>query len=178
MRRNLIVSLGLISISMVPLQARNLTAQGGAAPVVRVQVGTNSAGKGKAATAKAPSTKSAATKAEVLVPLTERERAVQLLSRFTFGARPGDVDRVLAMGVDKWFEQQLSPDAIKNAALDSRLADFPTLNMTRGAGAGGVPRPRDGTAGGDGKRPMPTDPLLAADVRGAGGEAAAGDGQP
>ncbi len=35
-----------------------------------------------------------------LVPLTERERAVQMLDRFTFGARPGDVERVLALGPD------------------------------------------------------------------------------
>ena len=163
MRRNLIVSLGLISISMVPLQARNLTAQGGAAPVVRVQVGTNSAGKGKAATAKAPSTKSAATKAEVLVPLTERERAEQLLSRFTFGARPGDVDRVLAMGGDKWFEQQLSPDAIPNAALDRRLADFPTLNMTAEQALTVFPSRVTLQQVASGVRPMPTDLLLAAE---------------
>ena len=51
-------------------------------------------------------------------PLDQRERAVQLLDRFTFGARPGDVDHVLAMGADQWFEQQLNPDAIKDAALE------------------------------------------------------------
>ena len=150
MRRNLIVSLGLItSLLWFHLLVRSLRAQGGAAPMVRQQVGDKFAGKGKAATAKAPSTKSAATKAEVLVPLTERERAEQLLSRFTFGARPGDVDRVLAMGGDKWFEQQLSPDAIPNAALNRSASGFSHAEYDGGASTDGVPEPRDATAGGE-----------------------------
>ena len=163
MRRNLIVSLGLISISMVPLPARNLPAQGGAAPVVRQQAGTNTSGKGKAATAKETSTKNTANKAEVLVPLTERERAEQLLSRFTFGARPGDVERVLAMGGDKWFEQQLNPDAIPNAALDQRMKDFPTLSMTAEQALTVFPSRVTLQQVASGVRPMPTDPLLAAE---------------
>jgi hypothetical protein len=39
--------------------------------------------------------------ADVVAPPTEHERAVQILHRFTFGARPGDVDRMLAIGVDE-----------------------------------------------------------------------------
>ncbi|MGE0493843.1 MAG: DUF1800 domain-containing protein [Vulcanimicrobiota bacterium] len=42
--------------------------------------------------------------------LTRREAAAHLLSRFTFGARPGEVDQVLAMGLDKWLDQQLDGD--------------------------------------------------------------------
>src|SRR5437764_58166 len=63
-------------------------------------------------------------------PLTGRERAVQLLNRFTFGARPGEVEQVLSMGAGKWFEQQLSPETIKDDVLNRRLNDYPTLNMT------------------------------------------------
>jgi uncharacterized protein (DUF1800 family) len=115
------------------------------------------AGAAKAAAAKAPVVKAAA-----LVPLSERERAVQLLDRFTFGARPGDVDRVLAMGADKWFEQQLSPDSIKDDALAKRLGDFPTLNMSPEQAL--LLFPDRGTIQqvADGKRPYPADPLLAA----------------
>jgi uncharacterized protein (DUF1800 family) len=163
MRTNLIVSLGLISISMVPLLARNLAAQGAAAPVVRQQAGTNTAGKGKAATAKTASAKGAAAKAEVLVPLSERERAEQLLNRFTFGARPGDVDRVLSMGGDKWFEQQLNPDAIPNGALDQRMKDFPTLSMTAEQALTVFPSRQTLQQVASGVRPIPTDPLLAAE---------------
>src|SRR5208337_5334940 len=42
----------------------------------------------------------------------ERERAIHALNRLAFGPRPGDVDRVLAMSVDKWIVQQLEPEKI------------------------------------------------------------------
>jgi uncharacterized protein (DUF1800 family) len=38
-----------------------------------------------------------------------RAQAVHALNRLTFGPRPGDVERVLALGVDRWIEQQLHP---------------------------------------------------------------------
>ncbi len=39
--------------------------------------------------------------------LNERQAAAHLLSRFTFGSRPGDVDMVIKLGLKKWFEQEL-----------------------------------------------------------------------
>src|SRR5258707_1265931 len=54
----------------------------------------------------------------VLIPLTPRERVVQLLDRFAFGPRPGEVDRVLQMGADRWLEQQMNPNAINDNALN------------------------------------------------------------
>jgi uncharacterized protein (DUF1800 family) len=106
--------------------------------------------------------KAAGRKTAVLVPLTERERAVQLLDRFTFGARPGDVDRVMAVGTQNWFEQQLIPEAIKDPALDKRLADFPTLNMSAEQALTVFPDRGTVQQVADGKRPYPADPLLAA----------------
>jgi uncharacterized protein (DUF1800 family) len=106
--------------------------------------------------------KGAGVKAAVVVPLTGRERAVQVLDRFTFGARPGDVDRVMAMGVDKWFEQQLTPDAIKDPALDKKLADFPTLSMSPEQALTVFPDRGTVQQVADGKKPYPADPLLAA----------------
>ena len=154
------IFLGLLA--WLPVQT--MMAQGGTARVVRQPAGAKSSGStGKSATAKASSTKSAAVKAEVLLPLTERERAEQLLNRFTFGARPGDVERVLAMGADKWFEQQLNPDAIPNGALDQRLKDFPTLNMTAEQALTVFPSRQTLQQVANGVRPMPTDPLLAAE---------------
>jgi uncharacterized protein (DUF1800 family) len=58
-----------------------------------------------------------------------QHRAVHVLNRVTFGPRPGDVDRVLQMGVDKWIDLQLHPEKINDAALDARLAPFRTLQM-------------------------------------------------
>jgi uncharacterized protein (DUF1800 family) len=100
-------------------------------------------------------------KAAPLVPLSDRERAVQILDRFTFGARPGDVDRVLAMGVDKWFEQQLAPDTIKDDAWNRRQGDFPTLTMTPEQALTVFPDRGTIQQIADGKRPYPADPLLA-----------------
>ncbi len=101
-------------------------------------------------------------KPAVLTPLNARERALQLLDRFTFGPRPGEVDRVLAMGADNWLEQQLSPDTIKNDALNRRMNDFPTIGMSAEDALKTFPDRGLVTAVADGKVPMPSDPLLAA----------------
>ncbi|WP_263384405.1 DUF1800 domain-containing protein [Granulicella arctica] len=97
-----------------------------------------------------------------LVPLTDRERTVQMLNRFSFGARPGELERVQAMGVDNWFEQQLSPGAITDPASDKRLNDFPTLRMSAEQILTTFPDRGYIEQVVQGKRPMPTDPLLAA----------------
>ena len=55
------------------------------------------------------------------------QRILQALNRFTFGPRPGDIDTVKSIGLDKWFDQQLHPDAIDNAELNDRLARFPAM---------------------------------------------------
>ncbi len=57
------------------------------------------------------------------------KRAVHALNRLAFGPRPGDLERVTQMGVDKWIELQLHPDKIDDAALEARLDSFPTLRM-------------------------------------------------
>jgi uncharacterized protein (DUF1800 family) len=55
---------------------------------------------------------------------------VHVLNRVGFGPRPGDVERVRAMGVDKYIEQQLYPERIPNRDLDSRLAGLITLSLS------------------------------------------------
>jgi uncharacterized protein (DUF1800 family) len=99
-------------------------------------------------------------KAAVLTPLSARDRAVQLLSRFTFGAEPGQVDRVMAMGEDAWLAQQMNPDAIADKALDKRLYDYPTLNMSAQQAVLTFPDRGQIAAVAQGKVPYPTDPLL------------------
>ncbi|MES2005163.1 MAG: DUF1800 domain-containing protein [Bacteroidota bacterium] len=39
--------------------------------------------------------------------LTQEQAAAHLLSRFTFGTKPGQVKEVTEMGLDKWLQQQL-----------------------------------------------------------------------
>jgi uncharacterized protein (DUF1800 family) len=53
--------------------------------------------------------------------LTERQAAAHLLSRFTYGPGPGQVDEVVGMGLEKWFAQQLDgvqPDDSLGQLLD------------------------------------------------------------
>ena len=61
--------------------------------------------------------------------MDEHKRAVHVLNRLTFGPRPGDVERVTQIGVDKWIEVELHPDRIDDSALVARLAPFRTLHM-------------------------------------------------
>ncbi|MBX9733134.1 MAG: DUF1800 domain-containing protein [Chitinophagaceae bacterium] len=59
---------------------------------------------------------------------TDRQAAARLLDRFSFGARPGEVDAVVNMGIDKWFEQQLE-GADTDTEVVKRLANFKTLGL-------------------------------------------------
>ena len=99
---------------------------------------------------------------ETLVLLDPRERAQQLLNRFTFGSRPGDLEQVLAITPEKWFEQQLTPASIPDSVLDKRLADYPTLNMQPDQALLLFPDRFTLSLIAEGKRPYPVDPLLAA----------------
>ena len=87
-----------------------------------------------------------------------RKRAAHALNRLTFGPRPGDVDHVLAMGVDKWIEEQLHPDKIDDKALDVRLAPFRTLRMNTRELVENFPPPQVIKAVKDGRMSMPSDP--------------------
>src|SRR5579872_104383 len=40
--------------------------------------------------------------------LTERQAAAHLLSRFTYGATPGQTDQVMREGLERWFARQLA----------------------------------------------------------------------
>ena len=45
-------------------------------------------------------------------PSSEDARISHALNRLTFGARPGDLEQVRAMGLKAWIDQQLHPDNI------------------------------------------------------------------
>ena len=62
--------------------------------------------------------------------LTERQKALHALNRLAFGPRPGEVERVMAMGVEKWIELQLRPEKIADAAVERQLASLQTLAMS------------------------------------------------
>ena len=61
--------------------------------------------------------------------LTARQAAAHLLDRFAFGAGPGEIDRVLATGLEAWLEGQLRGD-LDESDLAPRLAPFESLGLT------------------------------------------------
>ncbi len=91
--------------------------------------------------------------------MDDQKRAVHALNRLTFGPRPGDVDHVLAIGVDKWIDQQLHPEKIDDSALDARLSPFRTLRMDTREIVQNFPSEQMIKAVADGKQSLPSDPL-------------------
>jgi uncharacterized protein (DUF1800 family) len=65
-----------------------------------------------------------------IAELTEDEAIVHALNRLAYGPRPGDVEHIRQMGLDKWVEQQLHPDSIDDSALNERLENYRTLKMS------------------------------------------------
>ena len=90
--------------------------------------------------------------------MPESKRALHALQRLTFGPRPGEAERVAAMGVDKWIEQQLQPDKIDDSAVNARLESFRTLRMDTKEIVENFPPPPVIKAVMEGKRAMPSDP--------------------
>lgn len=77
-----------------------------------------------AVNAGAESSKGAANK------LKEDQQIQQVLNRLGFGARPGDVERVKAMGLDKYIDLQLHPEKIDDSATEAKLQNLETLRMS------------------------------------------------
>ncbi len=90
-------------------------------------------------------------------PLTEEERASHALNRLTFGPKPGDLERIQAIGVKKWIEMQLNPEKIDDSLLDARLQAFPAMRMSQQNLVQAFPSAGVIRAAADGKIPLPTD---------------------
>src|SRR5690349_12647412 len=61
-------------------------------------------------------------------PLTPHDSALHALNRLAYGPRPGDVDRVAALGVMSWIDAQLHPDRIPDPEVERRESAFPILD--------------------------------------------------
>jgi uncharacterized protein (DUF1800 family) len=61
--------------------------------------------------------------------LADSEQVAHVLSRLTFGARPGDMERVAAMGVDRWIAEQLRPESLTDTAVVAALAPLPSWSQ-------------------------------------------------
>ena len=88
----------------------------------------------------------------------EHQRAIHALDRLTFGPAPGEADAVTKMGVDNWIELQLHPDKIDDSAIQPRLAQYRTLQMSSRDIALNFPPNPLLKAAADGKLVIPKDP--------------------
>jgi uncharacterized protein (DUF1800 family) len=87
------------------------------------------------------------------------ERILHALNRFTYGPRPGDVDAVKRMGLDRWFAQQLNPGSIDNSDLQARLEQYPAMQMNEQQLMMRFPTRQMIRAISNGLQPMPSDPV-------------------
>ncbi|SMC70670.1 DUF1800 domain-containing protein [Pedobacter nyackensis] len=72
--------------------------------------------------------------------LDERQAAAHLLSRFTYGAKPEDIDAVVKIGLEKWFVQQLD-GKIEDEALNKSLSQYDDINLSNAEVEDKYPRP-------------------------------------
>ena len=61
--------------------------------------------------------------------LAADQQVIHALNRLTFGARPGDVQKVRAVGLDKWIDLQLHPDRIDDTDLQKFLDRYSIINQ-------------------------------------------------
>jgi uncharacterized protein (DUF1800 family) len=69
-----------------------------------------------------------------------------VLSRLTFGAKPGDVAKVRELGVDRWIDQQLHPERISDAATEQYLKGFESQTLSAAELEQKYPRPNQALA--------------------------------
>lgn len=62
--------------------------------------------------------------------LTENQKILHVLNRLGFGARPGDVEKVKAIGIKKYIDQQLDAVSIADPVAESKVQRLEIFNMT------------------------------------------------
>ena len=65
-----------------------------------------------------------------ITELTEDQAILHALNRLAYGPRPGDVEHIRQIGLEKWIDEQLDPGSIDDSALKERLEQYPTLKMS------------------------------------------------
>jgi len=56
------------------------------------------------------------------------QQIIQALNRLTFGAKPGDILKVRAIGLDKWIDQQLQPEKINDDPMNAFVRNYSALD--------------------------------------------------
>src|SRR5262245_8709756 len=60
----------------------------------------------------------------------DHETIAHVLSRITFGLRPGDIEAVGNQGLARYIEEQLHPEGIRDEATAARLAGLTSIEMS------------------------------------------------
>jgi uncharacterized protein (DUF1800 family) len=76
----------------------------------------------------APQAVPATGKVPLKATLSEEQKIQHALNRLAFGARPGDVEQVRAIGLNRWLEKQLAPQNIDDALVAAKLSRLEHLN--------------------------------------------------
>ncbi len=59
-----------------------------------------------------------------------RDSVVHLLNRAAWGPRPGDVERVIEIGIEAWIASQLTPERIPDADAEAFLCSYAVLDQS------------------------------------------------
>ena len=103
-----------------------MTAQGALVALALVALAGCSGATSGGATAVRPAETGAA---PMGAALAADRQITQALNRLTYGARPGDLERIRAVGLSAWIERQLRPQTIDDSATEHLLAELTTLRM-------------------------------------------------
>jgi uncharacterized protein (DUF1800 family) len=84
----------------------------------------------------------AAADTKVRAALAEAQQIIHLLNRLGYGPRPGDVEQVKQIGLERYIDRQLHPEHIDDAAIEARLVGLESLRMTTAEIAEKYPAPQ------------------------------------
>jgi len=62
--------------------------------------------------------------------LSDDQKIIHVLNRLGFGARPGDVEKVRTIGLQKYIDQQLNPASIDDAVAENKVKNLEIFNMS------------------------------------------------
>lgn len=62
--------------------------------------------------------------------LTEEQKILHVLNRLAFGAKAGDIEKVKAVGIQKYIASQLDPASINDPVADAKVKNLDVFGMT------------------------------------------------
>ncbi|MDX2041867.1 MAG: DUF1800 domain-containing protein [Acidobacteriota bacterium] len=74
--------------------------------------------------------------------LSAEQKTIHLLDRITFGARPGDAERLMKLGWEKFLDEQLHPERISDTAVEQKLKGIESIHLSNAELANYYPPPQ------------------------------------